>query len=316
MPFDTARAPELVIGRMLDEAGAGGEFVYPGGLSGSGERACMQKEIVGVLIQFAEGVFLGALHTLRVVVAIGLAESSIVEEVVAHPHVDHGGLGRDGFYGGVRVDASGLREKSGIGNAEDPDTAGVVGNVFDEPRNGVVGVGAFVNQFGIFVIDHGPGHNESAFGFVAAANIFENEDVAVLDQLGVASVDAVGVGFVDAVRSAFHEDGEWVGGVFGGEDHGMEFDAVAHGDHDFFTGELRFVEMLRLIADFGDMAHGVIRGAAVETDDFAFRGRQKLNGDRLGIVFGGEGVDRLWDEELFGSAGGFDVQVGAFKRDG
>src|ERR1700722_190771 len=316
MPLDAAGAPELVIGRMLDKARAGGEFVYARGFSGRGERAGVQKEIVGVLIEFAEGVFLGAFHALRVVVTVGLAEGAVVEEVVAHPDVDHGGLRRDGFYRGMRIDAGGLCEETGIGDAEDADAAGVVGNIFDEPGDGVVGVGAFVDQLGIFVVDHGAGHDESAFGFIAAANIFEDEDVAVFDEFGVAGVDAVGVGFVDPVGSTFHQDRQRSGGIFGREDYGVEFYAVANGDHHFFTGELRLVGVLRRIADFGDVAHGVVRAETVEADSIAFRRKQKLDGDRLRIVFGGESVDGLGDVGLFGGAGGFDVEAGAFEGGG
>ena len=69
-----------------------------------------------------------------------------MEEIVAHPDVDHGGLRRDGFHGGMRIDAGGYGEKSGIGDAEDADAAVVVGNVFEEPGDGVVGVGAFVDE--------------------------------------------------------------------------------------------------------------------------------------------------------------------------
>jgi len=98
---------------MLNEARAGGEFVYARGFSGRGERAGVQKEIVSVPDQVFRRRFLGAFHALRVVVAVGLAESAIVEEVVTHPDVDHGSLGRDGLNGGMGIDAGGLCEETG-----------------------------------------------------------------------------------------------------------------------------------------------------------------------------------------------------------
>src|SRR5271156_6023527 len=156
--------PVFIVGGIFYKALGGGEFSYTGFLRGGREGAGFEEEVVGVFVELAEGVFFGAFHAEGVVVAVGLAEGAVVEEIVAEPDVDHGGLRRDGFHGGVRIDARGLCEEAGIGDAEDADAAIVVGNVFDEPGDGVVGVGAFVDEFGIGVIDQGAGHDESAFG--------------------------------------------------------------------------------------------------------------------------------------------------------
>src|SRR5271154_4293896 len=123
MPFDSAGAPEVVVGGIGEEADASGEFIDALRFGGGGERAGVKKKIVGVLIEFAEGVFLGAFHAEGVVVAVGLAKGAVVEEIVTHPDVDHGSLRRDGFYGGMGINARGLREESGIGDTEDADAA-------------------------------------------------------------------------------------------------------------------------------------------------------------------------------------------------
>src|SRR5690242_11080592 len=130
MPLDAAGAPELIVGRMLQESDAGGEFVHAVMFGRGGERTGAEKEVVGILVELGECVFFGAFHSKGVVVAVGFAESAVVKEIVAHPDINHWGLGRDGFYGGMRIDASGHGEEAGVGNAKDADAAVVFRNVF------------------------------------------------------------------------------------------------------------------------------------------------------------------------------------------
>jgi hypothetical protein len=52
------------------------------------------------------------------------------------------------------------------------------------------------------VIDHGTAHDEGAFRFVTAANVFEDEDIAVADEFRVATVNRIGIVLVDAIGSA------------------------------------------------------------------------------------------------------------------
>jgi len=56
-----------------------------------------------------------------------------VEEIVAHPHVDHGRLRRDGFDGGVRVDAGHHGQKAVIAGA-DKSGAAVVAGTFERSQ--------------------------------------------------------------------------------------------------------------------------------------------------------------------------------------
>ena len=73
-------------------------------------------------------------------------------------------------------------------------------------------------------------HDERAFRLEAAADVLEDEDVAVLIQEFIA---ARGGALVSrhAVRSAHEEEGQRRGTAFRDEDDGMESHAVAHRDH-------------------------------------------------------------------------------------
>src|SRR5260221_305631 len=76
----------------------------------------------------------------------------------------------------MRIDHSHGHQIAGIGDAVHAHAAVVVGHVFDQPVDGVVGVGAFVHAVGV---RSGMQHFEFAFGAVAAANVLKDEDVAV-----------------------------------------------------------------------------------------------------------------------------------------
>ena len=141
----------------------------------------------------------------------GKHEGAAVVGVVALEEIGHGGLWRSGFEGGMRVDHAGGSEKSGIGDAPDAGFAVVVGNIFQEPVDGVVEVAAVVDVGGgFFDVDVRAHFDEFAFGHEAAANVLHNENVAGFvkvrrrAELGAILIDAVGR---DAVRSAADEEG-------------------------------------------------------------------------------------------------------------
>ena len=133
------------------------------------------------ILVFAVADFSGPLAGLEaedIVVAVGLAECAVVKEVVAHPHVDHGGLRGDGFDGGVRVNAGHHGEEAWIAGADKAGAAVVAWNILKEPGDGVVGVGGLVDRFGVRVVDVGAAHDEFAIAFVAAADVAADVDVA------------------------------------------------------------------------------------------------------------------------------------------
>ena len=73
-----------------------------------------------------------------------------------------------------------MARKTGVGDAEDSDFAGVVWDVFEKPVDGVTGVGGFIDVVLGGVGDNGAVHDELAFGFVATADVGVDEDVAAL----------------------------------------------------------------------------------------------------------------------------------------
>ena len=139
----------------------------------------------------------------------------------------------------MRVDAGHHGEESGIADAQHADFAAVVGDVLQQPVDGVAGVGGFVDVGFGGVRDDGAIHHELATGTVAAADVLEDEDVAAGGELGLAGCDAVRRCFGDAVGCALHEERQWRAGLLaagGAEDDGVQLDAVARGDHDFGAG--------------------------------------------------------------------------------
>src|SRR5277367_6304131 len=124
--FDGANLPVVVVGGVVDESLPGGEDADAGFLDVAGERAGVEEEVVGITVDLAESVFLAGFEADGVIVSIALTPGSVVEEVVADPEVGHGGLRRNGFYGGVAVDGGFDGEEAGIGDAHDADAAGVV----------------------------------------------------------------------------------------------------------------------------------------------------------------------------------------------
>ena len=101
--------------------------------------------------------------------------------VVVHPLIDGRSLFADGFQRGMRMKKSQRGGEAVVGDAKHSDLAVVVGDVFDEPFDGVVGVGGFVGGLGIVEVNLG-GKFEVAFGLEAAAQILNDEDVAVLHE--------------------------------------------------------------------------------------------------------------------------------------
>ena len=152
-------------------------------------------------------------------------------EVVAEEHVGWGGLFGGGFEGGMGINEGHGGEPAAIGDAEEAGASIVVFDVFHEPVDGVVGVGGLVNGTGFGFVAERAGHDELAFGLVASADVLEDEEVAFAGEVFLAGFEE-GFGAGVAVGGALDEEGEFFGGGGGGAvEFGVEFYAVAHGDH-------------------------------------------------------------------------------------
>ena len=106
------------------------------------------------------------------------------------------------------------------------------GTFLMQPGHGVVGVGALVDCFGVVVIGERPHHHKFALALVAAANVFAHVDVAVAGQFRALRKEPGAGGVVHAIGRALHQDRQRRGDVCGLENHRVELDPVAHGNHD------------------------------------------------------------------------------------
>ena len=105
-------------------------------------------ELVGIkAIERKIVIFVGGFQQGRILKRIAEAKSTIVKEIVAEENIAHAGLLGNGFQRGVRVDHAHGDQKSVVGNAVQADPAVVARHIFDQPIDGVVGVGAFVHAF-------------------------------------------------------------------------------------------------------------------------------------------------------------------------
>ena len=137
---------------------------------------------------------------------------AVVVRVVTHIKVRYGGLRRTRFQRRMRVRHPSRHIKSRIRNPVNSSFAVVVGNIFQEPGDRVVRVGAFVDIlrpfFCILMRRH---FDERAFALKAAANVLVNKNEAVRNE---ASRRAKAFWIIirpvraDAVRRAF--DQKWI----------------------------------------------------------------------------------------------------------
>ena len=160
---------------------------------------------------------------------VDLPEGAVVEPVVALPAVHHGVHGHRHLERRVRVDERHEGEEAVVGDAQDAHPAVRLGDVPDEPLDGVVGVGGVVHRGGVLRPPERPVHHVVPLRPVLPADVLDHADVAALhDHVGDvvvalehrAEVGAPGVG------------GELVGLVRGpGEEHGGALRPLRHQDH-------------------------------------------------------------------------------------
>ena len=114
------------------------------------QRAELQIPLEGVVaVELEVGVDLVRLHHGDVLEAVAEAKGAVVMEVVAEEHVGRRGLRRHRLEGRVRVEHRHHRQPAVVADAEHADPAVVVRHVLEEPVDGVVGVGAFVDGLGV-----------------------------------------------------------------------------------------------------------------------------------------------------------------------
>ena len=228
-----ARLPDFIVGWMLNEALPRGPL---GRARGDGERVEGGEGAIPVvrvpttdMKRARAGRFrFASMHPLD---AVALAKGALVEEVVAHPRVDHRRLRAHGLERGMRLDHGGVDEKAGIRDAEHADLPVGLRHVGEEPLERVPRVGGFVDALRVATIAWRAVHDELARRLVLAADVLEDEHVAVGHQLLEGDHDVLGAApSFGAVGGAREQDGERTARVLRHEDHREELDAVAHRD--------------------------------------------------------------------------------------
>src|SRR5581483_1326565 len=171
--------------------------------------------------------------------------------VVAHEKVGHGRLRRRSLERRMRINDAGRCEESGIRNPPDSGFAVVVGNVFQQPVNAVIGVTAVVDVFvGFLLVDVRPHLGEGSFRHVSATHVLKHKDVAGFVELKRGTklltvlIDTIGG---DAVRSAVEEKWIRTGAVFGNVDSSEQMNPVAHGNAVFVFRVMFLYIVSRLI---------------------------------------------------------------------
>ncbi len=90
--------------------------------------------------------------------------------------------GEAAFRAGCGVEHRHHRQPARVDDAEHADAAVVVRHVLEQPVDGVVGVGDFVDGLGVFGFASSDGrtlHDELPLGLVSATNVLKDEDVTV-----------------------------------------------------------------------------------------------------------------------------------------
>src|ERR1700735_1870082 len=79
----------------------------------------------------------------------------------------------------MRLQERHRREPATVGNYELTGTSVIVRNIFNQPIDGVVGVGAFVDRVWIFSVSRRPLHNKRAFRAKSSADILKDKNIPI-----------------------------------------------------------------------------------------------------------------------------------------
>src|SRR5215469_11965389 len=77
-------------------------------------------------------------------------------------------------------------QPSRIRNSPHPYSSVIVGDVLDQPIDGVISVCALIDGFGVAVVAHRSLHDKLTFRLEPSANVLEDENVAVGNQFFIA----------------------------------------------------------------------------------------------------------------------------------
>ena len=173
------------------------------------------------------------------VIEVGLAERAVVEPVVAHPAVNHRAFRRRYLQRGMRIQQRHDHGEAFVGRADHADPAVRLRHVLHQPIDGVIGVRSVVGAGGV----EGPKPRAAASSGTglptrtcrarpgrrgcSRLRRTPRRSGATLDHrrllLRCGALGGVVAGPREQHRGSLR--------VLGHDDHGIELDAVAHGDH-------------------------------------------------------------------------------------
>ena len=295
--------PEGVVVRVGQELAPEPHLLHAVAAAVLARRARLHELVVLVEVARPPLLVVGAGRLLLVDVGhVLLAESAVVEPVVAEPAVHHRVHGYRHPERRVGVDERHQGREAVVGDAEDADPAVGLRHVLDEPVDGVPGVGGVVDGRRVLRPAHRPVHDVVALGAILATNVLDDPDVAAVDD----HVHRVIVAVEHRREAGAVDVGGQRGGVIGrpGQQHrralgalrhqddGVQPDAVPHGDHHVAPGEVEAVGHRREAR----------RGFARQLRDRRLRvGRRRLGrGGRCHERCGDEQRDHYWLERRTG----------------
>ncbi len=221
---------------MAREILPGGQLAVKILLVGVGESAEPQIPVVRVGAVELEAIVFGlaGFEHRRILEAVAEAKGAVVVEVVTQELVGGRCLLDGGFQGGVWIERGHDGGPTVVRGAGDPGAAVVIGDVLDQPVDGVPGVGGLVDAFGVVRLVGRAAHDECAFRLEPPANVLLHHVVILVAPARRGRHAALG-GFLcgHAIRGAVDEKGQRALVISGREDYGLKPDPVAHGNHDF-----------------------------------------------------------------------------------
>lgn len=147
---------------------------------------------------------------------------------------------------GMRIERGLHDQPSIVGSAGDSYAAIIVWNAFDEPVDGVPGVGDLVNRLRIAEGARRTVHFKLALGLEASTNVLYYANVAVgINTVRIGMVARKGILFGDSVGRAAEINRQWFMLVARGQDDRFQLRSIPHRDHDFLIFEVALLGRLR-----------------------------------------------------------------------
>jgi len=171
-----------------------------------------------------------------------------------------------------------------VGRADHADALIAFLDVLDQPVDGVVGIGRVIGLGGVERTDGRTRHHVVALRAVFAADILVGEDIPVIDPFAVGRADRVAqvqflvFGAAARIVRRAREQYRQPFCVLGNQDHGVQFDAVAHRYH--------HVAFDIVVADVGSVPFRGNVGAQLDRIAAAGR-RRRRHGDGRSQIRGG-----------------------------